>query len=147
VIIPHQPGISSNRLIGHHHYSSRRIAVPKVFGLHEIEVPPGVTPEEHEQFLTKVLASAPVLPGWKTYLLRGERGERAGKLLLLHEIETVEARDRYFPGPEEVSEEWGQFVEQNPEAAVWERVHPEPHNRTDYIVVVDLQPQSRSTES
>jgi hypothetical protein len=24
----------------------------------------------------------------------------------------VEARDRYFPGPEEVSEEWGQFVEQ-----------------------------------
>jgi hypothetical protein len=85
-------------VIGHHHYSSRRIAVPKVFGLHEIEVPPGVTPEEHEQFLTKVLASAPVLPGWKTYLLKGERGERAGKLLLLHEIETVEARDRYFPG-------------------------------------------------
>ena len=87
--------------------------MPKVFGLHEIEVPPGVTPEEHEQFLTKVLASAPVLPSWKTYLLKGERGERAGKLLLLHEIETVEARDRYFPGPEEVSEEWGQFVEQN----------------------------------
>ena len=39
--------------------------MPKVFGLHEIEVPPGVTPEEHEQFLTKVLASAPVLPAGK----------------------------------------------------------------------------------
>jgi len=121
--------------------------VPKVFGLHEIELPPGVTPEEYEQFFAKEIAPVPELPGWKTYLLKGERGERAGRLLLLHEIETVEARDRYFPRPEEVSEEWGQFVEQNPEAAAWERVHPEPHNWTDYIVVVDHQPQSISTEA
>jgi hypothetical protein len=121
--------------------------VPKVFGLHEVELAPGMTPEEYEQFFAKEIAPVPELPGWKTYLLKGERGERAGKLLLLHEIETVEARDRYFPRPEEVSEEWGQFVEQNPEAAAWERVHPAPHMWTDYVVVVDHQPQSRSTEA
>ena len=111
--------------------------MPKVFALHEIELPAGVTPEEYEQFYTKTLASAPELPGWKIYLLKADRGERAGKFLLLAEIESVEARDRYFPRPEEVSEEWGRFVEQHPEAAAWEKVHSEPHRWTDYIVAVD----------
>jgi hypothetical protein len=56
------PLISSNRLIGCH-YSLRRIAVPKVFALHEIELPSGVMPEEYEQFCTKELASVPEIPG------------------------------------------------------------------------------------
>jgi hypothetical protein len=85
----------------------------------------------------KELASVPELPGWKTYLLKADRGERAEKLLLLFEVESVEARDRYFPRPEEVSEEWGRFVEQHPEAAAWQKIHSEPHNWTDYVVVGD----------
>ena len=115
--------------------------MPKVFGMHEIELRPGVTPEEYEQFFTKELASVPELPGWKAYLLKADRGERAGKLLLLFEIESVEARDRYFPRPEEESEEFRTFLEQRPDvAAAWEKdssLLAEPFPRTDYVVVGD----------
>jgi hypothetical protein len=124
-----------------HHYSSRRIAVPKVFGMHEIELRPGVTPEEYEQFYANELASLPEFEGWKTYLLKGDRGERAGKFLLLFEIESEEARDRYFPRPEEESEEVQRFLEQHPQAAAaWEKESTfltEPYPRTDYVVVGD----------
>jgi hypothetical protein len=48
--------------------------MPKVFGLHEVELPPGVTPEEHEQHFGQELASLPDYQGWKTYLLKGDRG-------------------------------------------------------------------------
>jgi hypothetical protein len=37
----------------------------KVFGLHEVVLPPGVTAEEYEQLYGKELASLPDLPGWK----------------------------------------------------------------------------------
>jgi hypothetical protein len=74
--------------------------VPKVFALHEVVLPPGVTAEQYEQLFGEELASLPDLEGWKTYLLKGDRGDSAGKLLLMFEIESVEARDRYFPRPD-----------------------------------------------
>ncbi len=113
--------------------------MPKVFGLHEVELPPGVTPEEYEQHFGKELASLPDYQGWKTYLLKGDRGERAGKFLLLFEVESVEARDRYYPRPEEESEEARRFGEQHPEVtAVLQKYAAsmsKPHSWTDYIVV------------
>jgi hypothetical protein len=118
--------------------------------MHEIELRPGVKPEEYEQFYTNELASLPELEGWKTHLLKGDRGERAGKFLLLFEIESEEARDRYFPRPEEESEEVRRFLEQHPEAAAaWEKESTfltDPYPRTDYIVVVEHQLQSRNAE-
>ena len=113
--------------------------MPKVFALHEVELPPDVTPEEYEQLFGKELASLPDYPGWKSYLLKGDRGEEAGKLLLLFEVESVEARNRYYPRPEEESEEARQFAEQHPEAtAVWEKYAAslsKPHSWTDYVVI------------
>jgi hypothetical protein len=113
--------------------------MPKVLGLHEVELPPGVTPEEYEQVFAKELASLPDFQGWKTYLLKGDRGERAGKFLLQFEVESVEARDRYYPRPEEESEEARRFAEEHPEAtAVWEKYAgflSEPHSSTDYLVI------------
>jgi hypothetical protein len=41
--------------------------MPKVFGLHEVVLPAGMTAEEYERFGTE-LASLPDLQGWKTYL-------------------------------------------------------------------------------
>ena len=58
-----------------------------VFGLHEIELQPGVDPEEYERFFAEEIAPSPELPGWKTHLLKGDRGARAGKYLVLLEIE------------------------------------------------------------
>jgi hypothetical protein len=112
--------------------------MPKVFGLHEIELPSGVTAEEYEHF-GKELASFPTYEGWKIHLLKGDRGERARKFLLLFEIESIEARDRFYPTPSEASEEARRFWEQHPEAAaVLEKyagfLH-EPHSETDYLVI------------
>ena len=71
--------------------------MPTVYGLHEIELQPGVEPDEYERFFAEEVAPTVELPGWKTRLLKGDRGERAGKYLVLLEIESLEARDRYFP--------------------------------------------------
>jgi hypothetical protein len=119
---------------------TRRSIMAKVFGLHEIELRPGVAPEEYEQFFAKEIAGLPIFPGWKTYLLRADRGERDGKYLLMWEIESVEARDRYFPAPDEQSEAAQRFFEQHPElTTAMEKssaFETEPHKWSDYIVVV-----------
>jgi hypothetical protein len=115
--------------------------MPKVFGLHEVVLPAGMTADEYEQLFVRELASMPDLQGWKTYLLKGDRGDRVGKLLLMLEIESVEARDRYFPrsGPGGESEEFRQFQNQHPDvAAAWEKYTGflvEPHSWTDYLVI------------
>jgi len=121
-----------------------RICNAKVFGMHEIELQPGVEPEDYERFFAEELAPTLKLPGWKTHLLRGDRGARAGKYLVLHEVESLDSRDRYFPGPGEQSEEFTRFLEQHPETAAamekWERystIHSENDITTDYVAVAE----------
>ncbi|HJV13590.1 MAG TPA: hypothetical protein VJ625_06825 [Propionibacteriaceae bacterium] len=60
------------------------------------------------------------------------------------EIESLEARDRYFPKPGKPSEEFTRFFEQRPEAAAalekWEkygRVDSESEITTDYLLVAE----------
>jgi hypothetical protein len=45
--------------------------MPTVFGLHEIELQPGVEPEEYERFFAKEIAPSPMLPGWKNASSKG----------------------------------------------------------------------------
>ena len=83
-----------------------------------------------------------MMEGWTTRLLKGERGARAGKYLLVFEITSSAARDRYFPAENQVSEEeMGRFDEQNPQAAqAWERLHAmrtDTDVATDYLVVAE----------
>ena len=118
--------------------------MPKVFGLHEIELQPGIEPEEYERVFAEEIASSFTLPGWKTHLLKGERGTRDGKYLVLLEIESLEARDRYFPRPGEESEEFTRFFEQHPEAAAafekWQKMGPfgsKTDIATDYVAVAE----------
>jgi hypothetical protein len=111
----------------------------KVFGVREIELQPEVDPEEYERFFAEEIASLPEIPGWKTHLLRGDRGARAGKFLILFEIESLEARDRFFPGPNQESEEWRRYLEQHPEvAAAWDKSGmSEADIWTDYVTAVE----------
>jgi hypothetical protein len=113
--------------------------MPKVFGLREVELQPGVEPEEYERFFAEEIATLPQLPGWKAHLLKGDRGARAGKLLILFEVDSVEARDRYFPGANEESEEWHRFLAQHPEtAAAWEKSGISENDIwTDYVTVAE----------
>lgn len=81
----------------------------KVFGMHMIALKPGVKAEDFEKFVTEELSTLPSLEGVKTYLLKGDRGDREGKYLFMDEFESVEVRDRYFPSPGEMSKEAQQF--------------------------------------
>ena len=67
----------------------------KVYSIHYFELKPDVSAEVLEQFLAA--NPFPTLPGWTSYYLKGERGERVGKYALVHEFENVEVRDHYFP--------------------------------------------------
>ena len=118
--------------------------MPKVYGLHEIELQPGVEPDEYERFFAEEIAASPIVPGWKVHLLKGDRGARAGKFLVLLEIESLESRDRYFPRPGEASDDYTQFFEQHPESAAafekWQKVGPfgsEADVSTDYVAVAE----------
>jgi hypothetical protein len=71
----------------------------KVFGIHEIELRPGVTAEQFDQFMRDEVASAPTQQVWTIHVLKGDRGMRDGKFAVVIEIESVETRDRLFPDP------------------------------------------------
>jgi hypothetical protein len=51
-------------------------------GLHEIELRPGADPAEFERVTAEVV-SLPMYEGWTSRLLKGARGVRAGKYLLV----------------------------------------------------------------
>jgi hypothetical protein len=66
----------------------RGVVIAKVFALHEMELQPGVEPEEYERFFAEEIAPVPELPGWKTRLLKGERGAHTGQYLVLRDRES-----------------------------------------------------------
>ena len=112
----------------------------KVFALHEVELRPGVSAEEFETFFSTEIGFEPLYPGWWVQLLKANRGQRAGKYLVMFEIESIEVRDRYFPTAGERSEEARQFTQHHPEiAAMFEKwstlATPLGEVYTDYILV------------
>jgi hypothetical protein len=120
--------------------AKERIAMPKVFGLHEIELRPEADPAEYERYFAEAVATQPMLQGWTVKLLRGDRGPRTGKFLVLYEIESVEARDRYFPNEGQPSEEFTRFIDQHPErAAVWQKADAmeAADAAADYLLVAE----------
>lgn len=124
--------------------SGKGFVMPKVFGLHEVELQPGVEPKEYERFFAEEIAPTLEIPGFKTRLLKGDRGVRTGKYLVFLEIESLEVRDRYFPRPGEESEEFTHFFEQHPEAAAamekWQKYSPFGSVNdisTDYVAVAE----------
>ena len=68
----------------------------RVLGVHEIELKPGTDPEEFERAAAEV-ASTVQPEGWRTLVLKGERGPRSGNYLMIFEIDSLEARNRLYP--------------------------------------------------
>ncbi|GAA3690561.1 hypothetical protein GCM10022204_01890 [Microlunatus aurantiacus] len=113
----------------------------RVLGVHEIELKPGVDPDRFEKAASEVVTSAQP-EGWRTLVLKGERGPRSGNYLIIFEIDGPEARDRLYPAEGQASaEESDRFDREHPEtAAAWERlseliVHFEV--ATDYMVLAE----------
>jgi len=111
----------------------------KVFGIHEIELRPGVTAEEFERFYTEATAQLPPRQGWNFHLAKADRGARAGKYVLIIEIESVEARNRYAPESGAASEEAQRELADNAGVAEqWGKLATVPGSDavfTDYVVV------------
>ena len=110
----------------------------KVFGMHMIALKPGVKAEDFERFVVeKVYPVYEALPFVDTYLLKGDRGDREGKYLVMFEFASVEARDQAFPSSGEMSEEMLKFVEALAALAEkWETfATPVDVISTDYVVV------------
>jgi hypothetical protein len=108
-----------------------------VFGMHEVVLPLGVTPDEYAELFGKESASSASCQAGRPISRRAIEG-KARNLLLLFEVESVEARDRYFPRPEETPEELRQFYEQHPDGPEWEKLTgflSQPHSWTNHVVV------------
>ncbi len=113
----------------------------KVFGMHMIGLRPGVKGKDFEKFFREKAASLRLPLGWRWSLLKGERGDREGQYLLVVEIESIEARNRFAPAADEMSEEGKQFGESPEVSAVfaeWDKYASTigaPTIYTDYVVV------------
>jgi hypothetical protein len=105
----------------------------KVVGIHTLELRPGVTEADFERFMLEERRKIPDLPGEKSYFVKGDRGEHVGKYLWIIEIESVETRDRLYPGGE-LSEEARRSYETN--KAVFEKGESlAARTFTDYVVL------------
>jgi hypothetical protein len=107
----------------------------RVFGIHEVELNPGVSEAEFEQFtLGKFLPALKNLqvPGVKFHLLKGDRGARAVKYLFLMIFDHVDLRDRYFPAPNQPSQELLQIIKPlEALSKIWDTLSF--REKTDYI--------------
>jgi hypothetical protein len=116
----------------------------KVYGIHEIELHPGVSEESFVKFFNQEFAKSYAEFGWHLMLLKGDRGQREGKYAVLFELESREARDRLVPAHNVMSEEAKRWVAEHQELAdhmdkKWASfsptdmgAHPE---YTDYLVL------------
>jgi len=82
-----------------------------------IALRPGVKGKDFETFFKAEAAKLPFPEGWKWHLLKGERGERVGRYMVLFEIDSVETRDGYSPAEDAFSPEFEQFFNSHPEWA------------------------------
>jgi len=87
--------------------------MPRVIGVHQLELKPGVQAEDLERFFREEMAAGPGLSGTATCLMIGDKGKRNGKYLLLFEFDGPNDRARLFVPEAEASEAlkrvWGQW--------------------------------------
>jgi len=114
-------------------------AIPKVFVIREIELRSDADPNEYERFCRDNLKPELILDGWTFHLLRGDRGRRDGKYAWLVEVESTDARDRYFPAMDQPSVEMARGWEEHPEMLVpfVPGTFVEASDATDYLDISD----------
>ena len=69
----------------------------KVYAIHPLELQPGVSGADLEQFLAGEGAVLLQTGPGKATLVKGDRGARAGQYALLTEYDSVAARDQAYP--------------------------------------------------
>jgi hypothetical protein len=110
----------------------------KVYAFHMVALKAGARGPDSERYFHEVLESGPMLSGMTIRLLKGDRGDREGKYLVMFEFESVERRNQLFPeagpAPRQTSEEFMQWMSaQGPTLAKWdEYATPTDVISTDY---------------
>ena len=89
--------------------------MPKLYGMHHLELRPEVSPDAFERFVIDELSNLLHREGQRTYVLKGDRGERVGHYLFVIEYDTVERRDQDSPGSNQDSEELKQWLAEHEE--------------------------------
>ena len=97
----------------------------KVFSFHMIALKAGASGTDFERYFQEELKSWPMLSGMSMRLLKGDRGDREGKYLVMFEFESVERRNQLFPeaGPaaRQMSDEFMQWINAaGPAMAKWD---------------------------
>ncbi len=110
----------------------------KVLSLHEVELRPDTNEQEFQRVVFDELTPFYRSMGWEVRLLKGDRGARDGKYLLLFEISSPAERDHWVPTPMNLSEEGNRiFATSGP---VWEKIEKltlrfmDPEF-TDYVMI------------
>ena len=110
----------------------------QVLSIHEVELYQDADEHEFQRVVFDEVAPFYRSMGWEVRLLKGDRGARDGKYLLIFEIATPAERDRWVPTPGNLSEEGEQiFATWGP---VWEKINKlatilfDPEF-TDYVMV------------
>jgi len=89
--------------------AERRMNSAGVYSLHMLALKAGASRPEFERFFREEIESAQAPSGLTLRLLRGDRGDREGKYLLMAEFESVERRYQLYgeagPGARKVSDE------------------------------------------
>jgi hypothetical protein len=110
----------------------------KAYGLHQIELGEGVSPEDLEKFMREEWCPlVPTLKGVSLHLLKGVKGRDKGQYLMMMEVESAERYEDLYLRPNVrggFSEELRQWLETN--AAAWEKFQAMVKGTfTDYVVV------------
>src|SRR5450759_3262688 len=69
----------------------------KVFSIHTMELREGVSEEDFEKLFLEKLVQTWSKTGCNGHILKGDRGQRKGKYVVILELPNVEMRNRIFP--------------------------------------------------
>jgi hypothetical protein len=110
----------------------------KVIGISHIELRPGVKGEELEKLYAEELPSANAFEGMQVFLLKGDKGPRAGKYIQIIVLDSVEVRNRLWGSPEAppgTGEGWTAEVREILEKIGALATMSGPPGWTDYVVI------------
>jgi hypothetical protein len=110
----------------------------RVMALREVTLKNGASAQEFEKYFSEVYARtmAERIPGLQVYLLRGERGERQGKYVMVYELDSLARRNEYWPQPDVASERITQLTQNMPQFEFDKHLEAGSGNAyTDYLVL------------
>lgn len=72
--------------------------MPRVYGIHEVMIHPDFTNQDFEKYVAEVLPKVVQPAGSSMWVLKGNRGDRQGRYIVVNEFDSVEVQERLWPG-------------------------------------------------